>query len=69
MLSRSELVDLVDAHLAATGTPPAVFGKEAIGDPNFVRDLRKGREPREMTRKRVQAFIDGRQAAAQPVAA
>jgi hypothetical protein len=34
------------------------FGREALGDPRFVFDLRNGREPRQPTVERVRAFLD-----------
>lgn len=48
---------MVEAHLRACGTAPATFGMEAVGDPNFVRNLRAGREPRSRTVARVIAAI------------
>ena len=33
------------------------FGREAIGDPRFVFDLRRGREPRPRTEQRVRDFL------------
>nr|WP_226896163.1 hypothetical protein [Polymorphobacter sp. PAMC 29334] len=33
------------------------FGREAAGDPRFVFDLRRGREPRPRTAARVMTFI------------
>lgn len=57
MPSHSELVATVDAHLKASGMAASRFGMEAVGDPNFVRDLRAGREPRSRVVGRVLAFI------------
>jgi len=36
---------------------PSTFGKKAVGDPNFVRNLRAGREPRFGTVQRIRTFI------------
>ena len=36
---------------------PSRFGREFAGDPRFVFDLRRGREPRPRTAARVLAFI------------
>lgn len=33
------------------------FGKDAVGDPNFVGDLREGREPRRKTIERAESFL------------
>ena len=38
--------------------PAARFGREAMGDPRFVFDLRNGREPRQRTVDRVLAFLE-----------
>jgi hypothetical protein len=56
------LITLVDRHLRRTRTPPSRFGRDALGDPNFVFNLREGREPRSRTRRRVEAFILAREA-------
>jgi predicted transcriptional regulator len=43
----------VEAFIAANEMTPTVFGKKFAGDPLFVFDLRKGREPRYATRCKV----------------
>lgn len=48
----------VEAFLSQTGTPPTRFGKEAVGDPSFVFDLRRGREPGYRTARRVLDYIE-----------
>lgn len=48
----------IEQYLKARRMPPARFGREAVGDPCFVFDLRDGREPRERTVARVCAYID-----------
>lgn len=35
----------VEAYLIETGMAPAAFGKAAVNDPNFVGDIRNGRQP------------------------
>ncbi len=47
----------VELFLERTGMPPSVFGSKAVSDPNFVRHLRTGREPRFGTGQRVREFI------------
>ena len=47
----------VEEYLRRRGVPAARFGREAMGDPRFVFDLRNGREPRPRTERRVRAFI------------
>jgi hypothetical protein len=48
----------VEKFLKNSNTPPARFGREAMGDPRFVFYLRNGREPRLRTIKRVRAFLE-----------
>lgn len=55
----------VERHLRRTDQTPSRFGREVAGDPRFVFDLRRGREPRAATRKRVLAFIAGRETGAE----
>lgn len=52
------LLDIVERHLRRKRMTPTRFGREAVGDPNFVQDLRDGREPRSRTVKRVTAYIE-----------
>lgn len=54
----------IDKHLRLTGQPPTRFGREALGDPCFVGDLRRGREPGPATVARIEAFIADREASA-----
>jgi len=56
------LLRRIERHLDATGMPPTRFGRETVGDPRFVFDLRAGREPRDETARRVSAWLDGRTA-------
>jgi len=51
------LLRRVERHLRRFEIPPARFGTEAVGDPRFVFDLRRGREPRARTVARVDAYI------------
>lgn len=48
----------VEKYLKTSNTPAARFGRQALGDPRFVFDLRKGREPRPRTVQRVLAFLE-----------
>jgi hypothetical protein len=54
------LLTRIDAFLRRTKMSPTRFGREALGDPNFVLNLRDGREPRAPTVRRVIAFLDSR---------
>jgi hypothetical protein len=51
------LLHAVEKFLRRTGTPPTRFGREAVGDPRFVGDLRNGREPRASTERRVRDYL------------
>ena len=48
----------VEKFLRQSRTAPTRFGREAVGDPRFVFDLRRGREPRPRTVARVVAFLE-----------
>lgn len=47
----------IETYLTVTGLTPTAFGSKAAGDPNFVFDLRDGREPRFSTIEKVRAFM------------
>lgn len=51
----------VERHLRRLGQTPSRFGRDVAGDPRFVFDLRRGREPRPAMRRRVMAFIECRE--------
>ena len=51
----------VERFLKTTSIPATRFGREVMGDPRFVFDLRNGREPRTRTINRVRAFLDSPQ--------
>ena len=57
------LLQRIDAYLRRTKTSPTRFGRDAVGDPNFVLDLRDGREPRRRTVQRVVRFIEAQEQA------
>ena len=48
----------VEKFLKRSETAPTRFGRDVVGDPRFVFDLRKGREPRPRTVARVRAFLE-----------
>ncbi|MHA3791048.1 hypothetical protein [Rhizorhabdus wittichii] len=52
-----DLLWLIERYLRESGTPASRFGRDAMGDPGFVAMLRRGREPRDDTVRRVQAYI------------
>ena len=47
----------IERHLTAQNIEPSAFGKQALGDPNFIFDLRKGRSPSARTMDKVRAFM------------
>ncbi len=47
----------VEKFLTVKQVSAARFGREAMRDPRLVFDLRKGREPRTQTVKRVRAYL------------
>jgi hypothetical protein len=42
----------------AANITAARFGRDAMGDPRFVFDLRRGREPRPRTVERIRSFLE-----------
>ena len=52
------LLQRIEKHLRARRMPATRFGREAVGDPCFVFDLRDGREPRSNTVARVLRYLD-----------
>ncbi len=55
------LLTEVERFLRRSRTAPTRFGREAVGDPRFVFDLRRGREPRPRTVTRVLAYLEASQ--------
>lgn len=51
----------VEKFLRQTDVPPTRFGRNVVGDPRFVFDLRKGRDPRPQTIARVRAYLEAAQ--------
>ena len=52
----------IEIYLRRSGTTATRFGREVLGDPRFVFDLRKGRELRPATAARISAWLDRQQA-------
>jgi len=52
-----ELLDAIEGYLARGGMKASMFGRQAVGDPRFVQDLREGRRPRRKTQERVRQFL------------
>ena len=52
------LLKEVEKYLRQNDTAPTRFGRDVLGDPRFVFDLRNGRDPRPRTVARVRAFLE-----------
>jgi len=52
-----DLLEWIEAHLCATGTPASNFGNDVMGDPSFVRNLREGRKVRPQTDELVRGYL------------
>ena len=52
----------IEAFLTRERATPSGFGRAAVGDPNFVRDLRDGRAPSLRLVDRARAYMTGRAA-------
>ncbi len=48
----------IERHLRARRMTPTRFGREAVGDPNLITQLRDGRELRTATAQRVVDYLD-----------
>ncbi|HWT14041.1 MAG TPA: hypothetical protein VN231_14905 [Allosphingosinicella sp.] len=54
----SLLIELIEAYMRQTKMSSSRFGRDAVGDPNFVTGLRDGRRPRKATVQRVIAYLE-----------
>jgi 2,4-dienoyl-CoA reductase-like NADH-dependent reductase (Old Yellow Enzyme family) len=52
------LLRAVEKFLRENGVPATRFGRESVRDPRLVFDLRKGREPGDRMRRRVEHFMN-----------
>lgn len=57
--AKDDLLSLIEGFLKSRQIRPRRFGVEALGDPRFVFDLRKGRRVWPETRAKVLAYIAG----------
>ncbi len=60
------LLERIENFLKARRMPPTRFGRDALGDPCFVFDLRDGREPRSVTVARVLDYLDAHERSGEP---
>ena len=47
----------IEGFLTKTGLDPSSLGKQALGDPSFISDLRKGRSPSTRTIEKIRSWI------------
>lgn len=52
------LLRTIEIFLRSSGVPATRFGRDALNDPRFVFDLRRGREPRPETVARIVNFLE-----------
>lgn len=52
----------IETFLTESGMAPTIFGQAAVGDGNFVRDLRAGRMPSLRMADKVNAYIEAERA-------
>lgn len=57
-MTKSEFLKSIERFLEEYRLTPTSFGMNAIKDPNFVFNLRNGRECREETQKKVLEFME-----------
>lgn len=57
MVEAGAILGEVERFLKRTATPAARFGRECMGDPRFISDLRAGRELRPKTVQKVRDFM------------
>jgi hypothetical protein len=55
------LLGEVEKFLRRSDVAPTRFGREALGDPRFVFDLRNARDPRPETVARIRAYLEAAQ--------
>jgi hypothetical protein len=55
------LMQRIKLYMRRTRMAPTRFGREAVGDPRLISDLRNGRELRETTVARIHAWLDAQE--------
>lgn len=61
------LLRRIDAFLKRTRTAPTRFGRDVVGDPNFIASLKQGRELRASTVRRVRDYLDAHEGDVHPM--
>lgn len=52
------LMSRIERHLRARRMSPTRFGREAVGDPNLISQLKDGRELRSATLQKIIDYLD-----------
>ena len=55
------LIRRIEQFLARADMKPTRFGREAVGDPRLISVLKNGRELRDATIARIQAWLDAQE--------
>ena len=53
-----QLIRRIERFLAKADMKPTRFGRETVGDPRLISDIKNGRELRDATIARIQAWLD-----------
>jgi len=53
-----QFLSRVEDFLASSGLKPSEFGRQAVGDPSLIVNLRRGRSPTLATADRILSFIE-----------
>ena len=52
------LMRRIEKYMKREDMKPTRFGREAVGDPRLISDIKNGRELRDSTIARIQAWLD-----------
>ena len=55
------LIRRIEIFLKHADMKPTRFGREAVGDPRLISDMKNGRELRDATIARIQAWLDAQE--------
>ena len=55
------LMRRIQLFMKRSDMAPTRFGREAVGDPRLIADMKNGRELRDKTIKRIQAWLDAQE--------
>lgn len=58
MLTTQQFLENIAAYLAKADLSESAFGRAAVGDPNFIGDCKRGREPSLRLVRRVSEYIE-----------